>query len=138
MTSGDRPSDDALWASVAATLRDVVLPQLDDEHARAATIELIGLAAYARARGDDRGAARIAELRAVLDGLPGSGCAGAGDATEVLAACADALVAATGGDDEGAAAVRDRLRPVLLRHLDEDLAGEEGLLTAFRGRLPDG
>ena len=138
MTSGDRPSDDALWASVAATLRDVVLPQLDDEFARAATIQLIGLAGYARARGDDPGDARIEELRAVLDGLPGSGPTGAMDAGEVLGACADALVAATGRDDEEAVVVRNRLRPVLLRHLDEDLADEEGLLAAFRGRLPDG
>jgi hypothetical protein len=138
VTSGDRPSDDALWASVAATLRDVVLPQLDDEFARAATIQLIGLAGYARARGDDPAEARIEELRAVLGELPGGGTSVASGASEVLAACADALVAATGRDDEEAATVRNRLRPVLLRHLDEDLAGDEGLLGAFRGRPPDG
>jgi hypothetical protein len=34
--------------------------------------------------------------------------------------------------------VRDDLRAVLLRHLDEDLATEDVLLGAFRGRLPDG
>lgn len=42
------PSFDALWASVAESLRDVVLPNLQDAHARRVTTELIGLAHYAR------------------------------------------------------------------------------------------
>jgi hypothetical protein len=34
--------------------------------------------------------------------------------------------------------VRARLRPLLLNQLDADLATEDVLLGAFRGRLPDG
>ena len=33
--------------------------------------------------------------------------------------------------------VRTRLRPLLVDQLDADLAGEDVLLGAFRGRLPD-
>jgi hypothetical protein len=40
------------------------------------------------------------------------------------------------GDDGGG--VRDELRAVLVRQLDDDLATEDVLLGAFRGRLPDG
>jgi aminoglycoside phosphotransferase (APT) family kinase protein len=41
-----RPSQDACWASVRQTLRDVILPQLSDAHARQTAIHLIGLADY--------------------------------------------------------------------------------------------
>jgi hypothetical protein len=40
------PSQDACWASVRQTLRDVILPQLSDEHARQTAIHLIGLADF--------------------------------------------------------------------------------------------
>jgi hypothetical protein len=62
----------------------------------------------------------------------------------VLAAAASLLAAAAGTDDADgdmggrADKVRDDLRAVLLRHLDEDLATEDVLLGVFRGRLPDG
>jgi len=136
--AGDRPTDAALWSSVAATLRDVVLPELRDEFARAATIQLIGLTAYARGRGDDPGPARVVELRGALEELAANVHVVRWPRSDVLAACSDALVAASGHDDEDATAVRDRLRPILLRHLDEDLAVGEGLLAAFRGRVADG
>ena len=56
----------------------------------------------------------------------------------VLAAAAEADSLDEAGPDEAGLAVRDVLRRVLLRHLDEDLATEDVLLAAFRGKLPDG
>ncbi len=48
-----RPSDRALWHAVVETLRDGVLPHVTDEHAALQTQRLVGLATYARDRGDD-------------------------------------------------------------------------------------
>ena len=58
----------------------------------------------------------------------------------MLSAAGAVLAAAAETDhiDQCGMAVRDDLRKVLLRHLDEDLATEDVLLAAFRGRLPDG
>jgi hypothetical protein len=147
-----RPSDGAMWASVAETMRQVILPALDDDpHTRQVAIHLVGLATYARRRGPDPVPARIDELADLLDAAAEAGdplvsgrwTAGAARApAEVLAAAGTVLAAAVeaAGDpaEREAPAVRDELRAVLLRHLDEDLATEEVLLGAFRGRLPDG
>lgn len=149
-----RPSDDAMWASVAETMRQVVLPALgDDPHTRQVAIHLVGLATYAGRRGPDPVPARIDEIADLLDSaaladdaiVSGRWTAGADRTpTEVLAAAASLLAAAAGTDDADgdmggrADKVRDDLRAVLLRHLDEDLATEDVLLGAFRGRLPDG
>jgi hypothetical protein len=145
---GDRPSDAALWASLEQTLRDAVLPKLDDPHTRQTVMNLIGLAAYARTRGDDPSGKRLDELVAVLDELDRAGdplvsqhwsAGSARDLGSVLATYG-ALLATTVADDRngGSPQTRTRLRSVLLRHLDEDLATEDVLLGAFRGRLPDG
>ena len=150
-----RPSEGALWASVAETVRRVVLPALgDDPHTRQVAIHLVGLATYADRRGPDPLPARIDELADVLDAAARAGAtlvdgrwtdgsprtpddvlsaAGA-----VLAAAAEADSLDEAGPDEAGLAVRDVLRRVLLRHLDEDLATEDVLLAAFRGKLPDG
>ena len=118
----DRPSDGALWASVADTLRSTVLPTLTDPHARQATIELIGLAIYAGRRGTDPTARRLDELASAL---------GAAAGQDVLRSCiavlADPYHRANG-----------LIREILERHLDEDLETEAVLLEAFRGRLTDG
>lgn len=146
MTDGDRainrPSDGALWASVAETLQRVVLPALgDDPHTRQVAIQLVGLATYGHQRGPDPTPARIAEIADVL----GSSVGADRSPAAVLQAAADLLVAAVDADggqadqlDAELVAVRDRLRLVLRRHLEEDLATEDVLLGAFRGRLPDG
>jgi hypothetical protein len=57
-----------------------------------------------------------------------------------MAAAGAVLADAVDGDDADAdlLAARDALRAILVRHLDEDLATEDVLLAAFRGRLPDG
>ena len=48
-----RPSERALWHAVVETLRDGVLPHVTDDHATLQAQRLIGLAMYARDRGDD-------------------------------------------------------------------------------------
>jgi hypothetical protein len=117
----DRPNDNALWASVAETLRHTVLPNLTDPHARNVTIHLIGLAVYARQRGDDVTDERSAELAVAL---------GASGGQDVLRSCTAVLA-----DPEHLA--YQAVRNVLVRHLDDDLAAEAVLLEAFRGHLPD-
>lgn len=142
-----RPSDDALWASVIATLRNVILPAVDDEHARLAAIGLVGLAGYARHRGSDPTSIRVDELADVLDALAANAIvaphwsAGAlRDRATVMAACSAVLAAAIDADDAQSDEVehaRAALRPLLLAHLDEDLASDIAMLDAFRGKLPD-
>jgi hypothetical protein len=129
----DRPSDDALWASVSATLRDVVLPHLDDEWAVAQTVMLIALAEQARTRGEDPVERQRTELAAALDGLAANPLVQPG---EPSAAAAAALAAAIGRDDEDADEVRRVLRPLLVAHLDELVASNASLMDAFRGKLP--
>lgn len=131
-----RASDDAIWVSISATLRNVVLPALSDPFARAQTIQLIALAEHAHRRGDDPTARRTAELEAVLDALQANPLVSEHWPGDPAAAAAAALVAAVGRDDDAANAVRALIRPVLVRHLDEDLASTTQFIEAFRGRLP--
>ena len=63
----DRPTDRDIWESMITTLRDVVLPEVADEWAHLATVQLIGLAVYARDRQPDPTEARSRALAAVLD-----------------------------------------------------------------------
>jgi plasmid stabilization system protein ParE len=142
-----RPSDDALWASVVATLRNVIIPAVDDEHARLAAIALVGLAGYARRRGSDPTSIRVDELADALDVLasnpivaPHWSAGALRDRATVMAACAAVLAAAVDADDvqgDAVAHVREALRSLLLAHLDEDLASDLAMLDAFRGKLPD-
>lgn len=115
-----RLSDRAMWASVAETLRHTVLPIVTDPFVRDTTIQLIGLALYARDRGDNPSDQQLIELAQAL------GSAGGQD---VLRSCTAVL-----SDPDHAA--YSAVREILLRHLDEDLASEAVLLEAFRGRLP--
>jgi len=142
-----RPTDAALWASMATTLRHAVLPAVDDPHTRQVVIQLVSLAAYARDRGPDPTAGRVEALADVLDALARDGnsiVAGrwspddARDSGAVMVACADVLVAALAADKPSQREVQNNLRPLLVDQLDADLAGEDGLLGAFRGRLADG
>ena len=146
-----RPSDSAMWTSMVATLREVVLPGLDDPHRRQVAIHLMGVAAYARDRGANPNPARASELAAALDGLVRDGSAlaqrhwregTAPDPPDVLAATSAVLVAAVDagagdelGDDAGRA--QAALRPILARHLADDLATEDVMLRAFRGVVPE-
>jgi hypothetical protein len=118
----DRPSDDAIWASVANTLRGTVLPQLSDPQARSATIHLIGLAMYATRRGPDPDLDRLEELAAALGGASGQ---------DVRRSCFAVLA-----DPHHAA--YQVVREILERHLEQDLHTEAALLKARRGQVPGG
>ena len=138
-----RPSDDALWRSVEDTLRTVVLPAVDDEFARAAVIQLVGMARYARERGDDPSEARTRALSVALDELAAAGNLRSSWPREaaphpkaVYEVAAAELAAVVAGTDSASAAVRQKLRPLLVADLDADLAGNAVLLDAFRGKLP--
>jgi hypothetical protein len=135
-----RLGDDELWRCVDATLTEVVLPALadGDEWARTATVQLIGLARYARRRPADATAERHRQIVAVLSRLAGNELVdwdGATDEGSVEAAAGRALVAAVGRDDAAADEVRRELRPVLVQQLDDELAATGPLVAAFRGKL---
>src|SRR3954468_16069494 len=67
----ERPSDQAIWASVAQTLRRSVVAHVSDPQARSAVIHLIGLATYPSRRGPDVEGERRAELLEALGGSAG-------------------------------------------------------------------
>lgn len=117
----DRLSDAALWASIAATLRNTVLPNLTDAHARDATIQMIGLATYAERRGSDPTRRRHEELSAAL---------GAGAGQDVMRSCIAVLADPYHRDNT-------LIREILERHLDEDLENEAALLSALQEQVPN-
>ena len=118
----DRPSDAALWASMADTLRNTVLPNLTDPLARNATIQLIGLAVYAGKRGSDPTSRRQEELSAAMGPAAGQ---------DVMRSCIAVLA-------DPYHRAHSTIREILERHLDEDLESEAALLRAFRGQVADG
>jgi hypothetical protein len=137
------PSDAEIWRSVEATVRDVLLPAIDDEWARIIAVQLVGMVRLARDRPTDPGPARVAELAAILDELRDNPVVAehwpiqSGGAAEVLAAVGAALASAVARTDAAGDEIRARLRHVVRRHLDEDLAVTSGLMPYFRGQLPD-
>lgn len=139
-----RPSDAALWHSVASTLREVAEGSLAGVEARVAVVRLAGLAAYASARGADPAEARAAALATTLDTLAQNPVVAARwpaadrSAETVADVCAEVLVACVGRDDDAAVEVRAVLRPVLVGQVDDDLAEHAVLLDVYRGRLPRG
>jgi len=108
MTRSTRPSDRALWHAVVETLRNDVLSHVTDAHAASQTQRLIGLAMYARDRGDDPQPHRDHAIEALI---------GSDDPAVVLADATDPR--------------RSRLQSLLVTHLDADLTNEHVLLTHF-------
>ena len=132
--------------SVGQTLRNVVLPFVTDDHARSAVVQLVGLALYAVERGADPTESRVEEIASALDELRGNRFADAHwppgsprDGESVMRAASDVLSTCVGlpDDDAEVVAVRSTLRPVLMAHLDADLASNGVLMGTFRGKLPD-
>ena len=138
----DRLSDDELWRGVEATVRDVLLPALTDDWARAAAVQLVGVIRYARRRPADPLDARVDELRAVLHDLGDNPLVvanplRAGDAADVFAVVGRILAAAVADDGLHADEVRRVLRPVVVRQLDDELEVTGPLVAAFRGQLDE-
>ena len=142
--STDRPSDAALMASVSATLRNLVLPVLDerdgetDAQARTSIVQLAGLVDYASSRPADPAAQRRRELIAALELLAANPIVAPRWPGEAYAVAAAALVECVGRDDAAADEVRTGLRPVLVAHLDDELLSTTPLIDAYRGRLRGG
>jgi hypothetical protein len=118
----ERPSDEAIWASVAQTLRRTVLPYVSDPQARSAAIQLIGLATYASRRGPDVEGERRAQLAEALGGSAGQ---------DIMRSCFAVLA-----DPDHPA--HETIRDIVQSHLEHDLAKEEALLHARRGQVPGG
>lgn len=129
-TDPHRLSDHAILTSIAEVLRTQIVPAIEDPWTRTAAIQLAALAQLLRDRPADPSDARAEELAALLTEL--------GVPTEpfsydsVLAACSSALGTWDLADER-----RHRLRAVLIRHLDEELAVNMPLMAAFRGLMPD-
>ena len=124
-------------------MRDVLLPSLADDWARVIAVQLVGMARFAATRPPDPLPARVAELTTALDEMAGNLIvagrwpAPSADAADVLRAVSAVLGDAVSRDDGAGDEVRARLRPIVSRHLDEDLAVTGMLMPYFRGQLPD-
>lgn len=130
-TDPHRLSEQAILASIVATLRTQIVPALEDPWTRGAAIQLAALAALLHDRPADPAELRREELAEVLEecGTPVMPEAGYAD---VLRACSVALAGWNETDLR-----RARLRAVLKGHLSEDLETGMPLLAAFRGQVPD-
>ena len=134
------PTDQQLWRGVENTVHRVLLPAIDDEWARAAAIQLVGLARYAMIRPGRRIDANATELAVVLTALSANpivaGIVRATDSpTDVFTAVGAALAAAVVDDGPAGDEVRAVLRPVVARQLDDELAATAPLVPFFRGHL---
>ena len=137
-----RLTDAELWGAVETTVRDLLLPAIraDEDWARAAAVQLVGLARYAKSRPPDDTARRAEELAVTLDGLDANEIVTAvwsGDRSDraVREAVGRALSLAVGRTDDAAEEVRRVLRPVVVRQLDDELAITGPLVVAFRGQI---
>jgi hypothetical protein len=138
----DRLTDDELWRGVEATLRDVLIPALTDEWARAAAVQLVGVVRYARRRPIDPLGARVEELRTVLTTLERNALVQqhplvTGDARDILDVVGRVLATAVHDSGPAGDEIRDVLRPVVVRQLDEELEITGPLVAAFRGQLDE-
>lgn len=143
------PSDTELWRGVEHTVRAVLLPAIDDEWARAAAIQLAGLARYASSRPTGRLETDTGELVTALRGLDGNTIVAShwhGDeAPAAVMAAVAAILAETvaleeavtlDGSGEGdAEQARTVLRTILVRQLDDELAVTSELIPYFRGQI---
>lgn len=135
--------DDAeLWRCVEATVRDVLIPALvdDADWARAAAVQLVGLARYAGHRPISLGKNRVDELSAILDAksnneLVAKHWRGNDASASVMDVVGRILAEAVVRSDPDADEIRRSLRPIVVRHLDEDLVLTSPLVNAFRGQL---
>ncbi len=134
-------SDAELWRCVETTVHDVLLPALADDAdwARAAAVQLVGLARYAsgRPKPSDN---RQNELAAILDShadneLIARHWRGNDASATVMDVVGRVLSDAVGRTDLDADEVRRTLRQTVIRQLDDELVITAPLVNAFRGQL---
>jgi plasmid stabilization system protein ParE len=130
-----RPSDRAILESVAATLRAVVDDDRLDDATRITLVQTIALAELAAHRGDDPAPQRRNELESALESIAANPYVAKYVPGDPYSVATRALVDAVGRDDTAADELRHVIRPVLIGHLDADLAVAGPLLDAFRGSL---
>lgn len=144
MPEAKRPTVDEVLAGALHTIENQLLPQLEDTWARAAASQLMGTLEYARAliAGEETVDARIDELEAVIAGLlrdhPELEAALAGGGGEARAFAtldrASRLLRHAVADETAAGeAIRERLRPLVARHADEELNETMPMLMRFGG-----
>lgn len=127
------PTADELWRSVEHTVRHVLLPALgDNEYARAAAVQLVGLTRLARMPPPDDVASEVA---ATLDSLAGNELVERHGGGDPMQAAGRILAAAVGDDSPAADEVRATLRRVFTDRLDADVARTSMLVPYFRGVL---
>ena len=98
--------------------------------------DVAALAEHARTRGPDPAPRRTDELAAALDSIADNPLVRDRWPGEPYATAAAALSAAVTADDDAGRQVRSVLRPLLVAHLDDELAVTTPLIEAFRGRVP--
>ncbi len=144
MPEGSGRLDDAeLWRCIEVTVRDILLPVIPDEAewARAAAVQLVGLARYAQRRAGpevetQRRSERVAALRALADNpYVAARWNAALEPDDIDTVIGLILVDALGRSDADAQAVHEQLRALLVRQLDDELHDTGPLVQAFRGRL---
>lgn len=144
MPEAKRPTVDEVLAGALHTIENQLLPNLEDTWARAAASQLMGTLEYARAliAGEETIDARIDELEAAIAGLlrdhPGleAALAGGGDESRAFATLdrASRLLRHAVADETAAGvAIRERLRPLVTRHADEELNETMPMLMRFGG-----
>ena len=144
MPEAKRPTVDEVLAGALHTIENQLLPQLEDTWARAAASQLMGTLEYARAliAGEETIDARIDELEAAIAGLlrdhPGLEAALAGGVGEsrafaTLDRASRLLCHAVADETATGAAIRERLRPLVTRHADEELNETMPMLMRFGG-----
>lgn len=139
MADERHPSLDELLGGAIRTLEDVIIPEIQAPWPRASAIQLAGLLTYALQREKrDLQAEQDIELRALVGALAAEFPAAPvpGDTTTragLRAHAGDLLVYAqrAAAGDAAAQAIRERLRPVVGRQTDNDLAESSPLLQGF-------
>lgn len=144
MPEAKRPTVDEVLAGALHTIENQLLPQLEDTWARAAASQLMGTLEYARAliAGEETVDARIDELEAAIAGLLRdhpeleaalAGGEGESRAFATLDRASRLLRHAVADETAAGEAIRERLRPLVTRHADEELNETMPMLMRFGG-----
>jgi hypothetical protein len=129
---------------MSETMRNVILPSIEDPHVKLTLIRLIGLAEYAPSRVADPSERRINALVSCIDRLAASHAEikqqlpaqwPSRDEGVVLDLCSKLLAGAVGDKSATAQAIRAEIKALLLAQLDEDIVDTDPLISFFGGQL---